>query len=69
MVLLVIFVFWLVIGSAAACVALFVKDDEQRGDRALAVLKHVTRYGLGPSAVVAVVTSDKAVDLLRLLGS
>ena len=63
MVLLVILGFWLIVGGAAAYVALFV-PEESRAARAFEVLKHVTRYGLGASALTALAGK---VDLLNLI--
>jgi uncharacterized membrane protein HdeD (DUF308 family) len=66
MVLLVILGFWLLVGGAAAYVALFV-SDENRAKRAFEVLKHVTRYGLGASALTTLATAaNKATGIIDI---
>ena len=61
--------FWLIVGGAAAYVTLFVPEQE-RAKHAFEVLKHVTRYGLGASAVAALAMALQktgGVDLLNLI--
>jgi hypothetical protein len=61
MVLWVLLGFWLIVGGAAARVALSARSDRERAQHGFEVLKHVTRYGLGASAITAIITSlDKA---------
>ncbi len=54
LVLLVVLGFWVLVGLAAAFITLFGKESDQTA-RALEVLRLVARYGLGASALVAVI--------------